>query len=60
MTDYKKEEFWNALNRLYQTAVKHTKQLDMDAENIRTLARIADMHHRRLTGLERPPEGPAA
>jgi hypothetical protein len=57
MTDYEKEAFWKALNRLYETAVEHTKQLEKDAENIRALARIADMHDRRLTRLERPPEG---
>jgi hypothetical protein len=57
MTDLEKAEFWKALNRLYETAVEHTKQLDRDAENIRALARIADMHDRRLSQLERPPEG---
>jgi hypothetical protein len=28
MTDCEKEEFWNALNRLYETAVEHTRQLE--------------------------------
>jgi hypothetical protein len=32
---------------------ERTKQLDKDAENIRALARIADMHDRRITRLER-------
>ena len=58
MTEFEKGEFWQALNRLYETAVEHTKQLEQDAENIRALARIADMHDRRLTRLEKPLEGP--
>jgi hypothetical protein len=46
MTEYEKEEFWKALNRLYETAVEQTKQIEKDTENIRALARIADMHDR--------------
>jgi hypothetical protein len=34
----------------------HTRQLEIDAENIRALARIADIHERRLTALENPGE----
>ena len=30
----------------------HSKQLVQDAENIRALARIAELHERRLTELE--------
>jgi hypothetical protein len=55
MTDYEKEEFWKALNRLYETAVEHTRQLERDSENIRALVRVAEMHDRRLTRLEEPP-----
>jgi hypothetical protein len=57
MTGFEKEEFWKALNRLYETAVEHTKQLEKDSENIRALVRIAEMHDRRLTRLEEPPAG---
>ena len=31
---------------------EHTRQLEIDAENIRALARIAEIHERRLSGLE--------
>jgi hypothetical protein len=64
MTDYEKEEFWSALRRLYDTSVEHTKQIELllatvkqDSENIRALARIADMHDRRIAGLEGPVNG---
>lgn len=33
-------------------AHEHTRQLELDAENIRALARIAEIHERRLTTLE--------
>ncbi len=59
MTDFEKEEFWKSLGRLYDTAQEHTKQIELllatakeDGENIRALARIADLPERRLTGLE--------
>ena len=52
MTDFQKEEFWKALNRLYDTALEHSKQLVQDAENIRALVRVAEVHERRLNGLE--------
>ena len=31
---------------------EHSKQLAQDAEHIRALVRIAEIHERRLTGLE--------
>lgn len=31
---------------------QHTEQLQMDAENIRALARIAEAHERRIDNLE--------
>lgn len=31
---------------------KHTRQLEMDAENIRALARIAEAHQRRLDDID--------
>jgi uncharacterized protein YaaN involved in tellurite resistance len=34
---------------------EHTKQLQLDAENIRALVRIAEAHEQRLTDLEEPP-----
>jgi hypothetical protein len=39
---------------------EHTKQLELDAENIRGLVRIAEIRERRLSGLEGggpPPKG---
>jgi hypothetical protein len=33
-------------------ALEHTQQLEMDAEHIRALARIAELHHERLARLE--------
>ncbi|MGA2600056.1 MAG: hypothetical protein ABSH09_24065 [Bryobacteraceae bacterium] len=52
MTDFQKEEFWKALNRLYDTALENSKQLAQDTENIRALVRVAEVHERRLNGLE--------
>lgn len=34
---------------------KHSKQLEQDGEHIRTLARIAELHHLRLVDLEGGP-----
>ncbi len=34
---------------------EHTKQLQQDAENIRALVRVAELHHERLTRLEDGP-----
>ena len=70
MTDYEKEEFWKALTRLYDTTVElrattadlraTSEQLvvtaKQDGENIRALARIADLHDRRLSNLEQSDE----
>ena len=35
---------------------KITTAIEQDAENIRGLARIAELHHERLSRLEDPPE----
>jgi hypothetical protein len=35
---------------------EHTRQLEIDAENIRALARIAEIHERRLSAVENPGE----
>ncbi len=35
---------------------EHTRQLEIDAENIRRLANIAQAHEHRLTNLEGEPE----
>lgn len=37
---------------LLQQSREHSKQLEQDGENIRALARIAEIHERRLTTLE--------
>ena len=52
MTDYEKEEFWKALGRLYDSIVELKTLAVKDGENIRALARIAEIHERRLTELE--------
>ena len=40
------------VHELYGITQEHTKQLQIDAENIRSLARIAESHERRLSDLE--------
>jgi predicted DNA-binding ArsR family transcriptional regulator len=35
-----------------QQVQEHTRQLEVDSENIRALARIAEIHERRLSDLE--------
>ncbi|HEX4134119.1 MAG TPA: hypothetical protein VHY84_05810 [Bryobacteraceae bacterium] len=40
------------LEALRETSALHHKDLQTDAENIRALARIAEIHERRLTDLE--------
>jgi prefoldin subunit 5 len=45
-------ELARTVDRLAEKIDKHSEQLAIDAENIRALARIADMHERRLTDLE--------
>ncbi|MGI8743879.1 MAG: hypothetical protein ACR2NN_15150 [Bryobacteraceae bacterium] len=64
MTDYEKEQFWSALQRLYDTSLETTKQVQallatstQDGEKIRALVRIAELHDRRITGLEGPVSG---
>ena len=37
---------------LLQQSREHSKQLEQDGENIRALARIAEIHERRLTTVE--------
>jgi len=60
------EALTQSVELLHAESVEHTKQIErqtkeielllatvrQDAENIRALARIADMHDRRLTNLE--------
>lgn len=55
MTDFEKEEFWKALGRLYDSIVELRVKSEQDGENIRALARIAEIHERRLSDIERPP-----
>lgn len=46
------ESLHASVQELHATAQEHTKQLQIDAENIRGLARIAEIHERRLSELE--------
>ncbi len=48
MTDYEKEQFWSALGRLYDSIAALRATAEKDGENIRALARIAELHERRL------------
>jgi hypothetical protein len=66
MTDFDKDEFWKALSRLYDSTVRMQASIELlthdvealtrngerDSENIRALARIAEIHERRLTQIE--------
>ncbi|MDQ2775893.1 MAG: hypothetical protein M3Y57_13405 [Acidobacteriota bacterium] len=53
------ESLHASTQELHATAQEHTrqlqeqtKQLQLDAENIRSLARIAEAHEHRISGLE--------
>lgn len=41
-----------SLELLYKDVIEHNKSLEKDGEHIRALARIAEIHERRLTALE--------
>ena len=63
MSDDEKIEFWNGLARLYDESLALKESIrelaatsKQDGENIRALARIAEIHERRLSGLEEPPQ----
>jgi len=46
------EEQNGRIDKLFAIVQAHTTQLQQDAENIRGLARIAEIHERRITELE--------
>jgi hypothetical protein len=51
--DERIERLGGRLDALVMTAELHQKELQADSENIRALARIAEVHERRLESLER-------
>jgi hypothetical protein len=46
------QEQSRTIGRLLEHSQLHSDQLQQDGEHIRSLARIAEMHERRLTALE--------
>jgi len=42
------ESLRSSMQELHAVIQEHTRQLEVDTENIRTLARIAEMHERHL------------
>jgi hypothetical protein len=46
------EALTQSVEMLLQATREHGKQLEIDAEHIRALARVAEIHERRLTTLE--------
>ncbi len=46
------ESLHASLQELHAVAAEHTRQLELDAQNIRSLANIAASHENRLEGLE--------
>jgi len=46
------ESLHASTQELHATVLEHTKQLEIDAENIRRLANIAAAHEERIAGLE--------
>ncbi len=46
------ESLHASVQELHAVAQEHTRQLQIDAENIRSLARVAEIHERRLSDLE--------
>jgi hypothetical protein len=60
------ESLHSSVSELYSSVQRHDAQIEaliteskQDGENIRALARIAEIHERRLTDLE-DPDGPKA
>lgn len=45
-------ELYTSVHELRGIAQEHTKQLQQDAENIRSLARIAEAHEQRISDIE--------
>jgi hypothetical protein len=50
------ESLHTSVHELYAVAQEHSKQLQQDAENIRSLARIAEAHGQRISDIERSGE----
>lgn len=50
------QELHAGIQELRDFAQEHTKQLEIDAENIRRLANIAGAHEQRISWLEGAPE----
>lgn len=46
------QELHSSMQELRAVVQEHTRQLEVDAENIRALAHIAEIHERRLSDLE--------
>jgi hypothetical protein len=46
------ESLHTNVHELYGIVQEHTKQLQQDAENIRSLARIAEAHEQRISEIE--------
>ena len=46
------ESLHSSVQELHAVVQEHTRQLEVDAENIRALARIAEIHERRRSDLE--------
>jgi hypothetical protein len=46
------ESLHDSVQKLYATVAEHTRQLEIDAQNIRALANIAAAHQQRLDDLE--------
>jgi hypothetical protein len=53
------ESLHDSVNELHAIVREHSQQLKIDAENIRSLARVAEIHEHRLKDLEggTPPHG---
>jgi len=63
VSDDEKIEFWNGLARLYDESLALKESIrelaatsKQDGENIRALARIAEIRERRFSDLEEPPQ----
>lgn len=51
------ESLHDSVNELHKIVRDHTEQLKIDAEHIRALARVAEIHEHRLTDLEEGDHG---
>ncbi len=51
------ESLHETVHELSGQVTEHTKQLQIDAQNIRSLARVAESHEQRLSNLEDGEQG---